>query len=82
MFYVYILQSEITGKFYIGSTANIEDRLVRHNAGRSKSTKSGCPWKLVYNEPFPTRGEAMKREVEIKNWKSHKRIEELVSVSR
>lgn len=45
--YVYILQSEITGKFYCGETQNINDRLERHNSGRSKSTKSGIPWKLI-----------------------------------
>ncbi len=82
MFYLYVLQSEKTGKFYIGSSGDLDDRLHRHNSGYSKSTKFGCPWKLVYTESFPTRGEAMKRESEIKRWKSHKRIAEMVSVSR
>ena len=45
--YVYILQSETTGKYYCGETQNIEDRLERHNSGRSKSTKPGIPWKLI-----------------------------------
>ncbi len=82
MFYVYILLSEKTGKFYIGSTGDLEDRLFRHNSGWNKSTQSGRPWQLVYSEAFSTRSEAMKREKEIKSWKSHKRISELISVSR
>ena len=82
MFYTYILYSEKTGKFYIGSTGDIEDRLYRHNSGQSKYTKSGVPWKLVHTEEFSTRAQAVRRENEIKKWKSHKRIAALVSVSR
>ena len=82
MYYMYILQSDQTGKFYIGSTGNLEDRLLRHNSGRSKATRNGVPWQLVWSETFFTRSEAMCREMEIKSWKSHQRIAELVSASR
>ena len=78
MFQLYILQSEITNKFYIGSTGNLEDRLIRHNSGRSKATANGKPWKLFYSEEFQTRSEAYRREMEIKSWKSHERIAQLV----
>ena len=78
MYIVYILLSEITNKFYIGSTGNLEDRLLRHNGNRSKATKSGIPWKLVYSESFETRSEAYQREIEIKSWKSHERVAKLV----
>ena len=82
MFHTYILQSEKTGNYYIGSTGNLEDRLIRHNSGRSKATTSGIPWKLIYTEEFEMRGEAIKRELEIKSWKSHKRVAQLVCASR
>ena len=78
MFHVYILLSESTHKFYIGSTGNLSDRLLRHNSGRSKATKVGIPWQLVYSEEFPTRSEAIRREIELKSWKSHTRIEALI----
>lgn len=78
MFHVYILQSDKTGKFYVGSTGNLEDRITRHNSGRSKATKNEMPWKLVYTEEFQTRNDAYKREMEIKAWKSHERIAQLV----
>ena len=82
MYHLYILLSEKTNKFYIGSTGNLEDRLARHNGGRSKATTSGIPWKLIYTEEFEMRGEAIKRELEIKSWKSHKRVAQLVSATR
>ena len=78
MFHLYILLSEKTNKFYIGSTGNLSDRITRHNSGRSKATKTGIPWKLIYTEAFETRTEAIKREIEIKSWKSHARIMVLV----
>jgi putative endonuclease len=62
MYFVYILQSEQDGSFYTGQTADIEDRLRRHNEGRSKYTSLKRPWKLVYFEKFNTRAEASQRE--------------------
>ena len=81
-YYTYILQSERTNKYYIGSTENIEERIKRHNEGRSKYTKSGIPWKLVYYEEFSDRSSAIKREKYIKNRKSKIFIAELVRTSR
>jgi len=82
MFYCYILQSSVSGKFYIGSTANPEDRVRRHNSGYSKATKAGIPWILVYCEEFDTRSQAIKRELEIKSWKSHSRIQKMILQSK
>lgn len=81
MFYLYILQSEKNGRFYIGSCEDIDARLARHNAGATTSTKSGRPWKVVYFEEFSTRSEAIKRENEVKVKKSRKYIEFLISSS-
>lgn len=47
MIYVYILQSEIENKIYIGITDDVQRRLKEHNAGDSKYTKSFRPWWLV-----------------------------------
>ena len=70
MFYVYILQSDLTGKYYIGSTKNVSQRLARHNSKMVLSTKSHCPWKLIHTEIFDTLSEARRRELEIKSWKN------------
>jgi len=78
MYHLYILLSKKTSNYYIGSTGNIDDCIIRHNSGRSKSTTSGIPWLLVYSEEFESRSEAIHREMEIKGWKSHKRITNLI----
>jgi len=62
MYSVYVLSSAKTGRFYVGSTDNVERRFLQHNAGYSKSTRHGVPWRLVHVESFPTRVEAVRRE--------------------
>ncbi len=80
--YVYILQSKQDGSYYVGSTQDIQERLERHNQGRTKYTKSKRPWELVYSEEHPDRSKAIKREDEIKSRKSRDFIKQLVSTSR
>ncbi len=82
VFYLYILQSESTGRFYIGQTQDVSERLAYHNANYSKSLKNRGPWKLVYTETFSTRGAAVCRERELKSWKDRRMIEKLLSASR
>jgi len=79
---VYILQSLKDGSYYIGSTQNLEERLQRHNQGRSKYTKTKLPWELVFEEHYPDRSTASRRELKIKNLKSRSAIERLVRTSR
>ncbi|MDP2945839.1 MAG: GIY-YIG nuclease family protein [bacterium] len=78
MFYFYILQSIISCEYYIGSTEDLKNRLLLHNKGMVKSTKSNRPWKLVYFESFSTLREARKRELQVKKWKSRLAIERLI----
>ncbi|MDT8324982.1 MAG: GIY-YIG nuclease family protein [Bacteroidota bacterium] len=78
MYYVYILESTSTGRFYVGSTHNIENRLQKHNAGHSRATKGYRPWRLIYCEEYPTRSDALKRESEIKRRKSRSYISSLL----
>ena len=57
-----VLKSSKTGRRYVGSCADIADRLRRHNCGESPATKHGLPWTLIYEEQFPTRARACARE--------------------
>jgi putative endonuclease len=82
VYYLYILQSETTGRFYIGQTQDVPERLAYHNANYSKSLKNRGPWNLVYTETFSTRSAAVRRERQIKSWKDHRMIEKLLSASR
>jgi len=76
--FVYILQSEKDGSYYVGSTNDLDDRIQRHNQGRSKYTRVKRPWKVVYHEEFSDRSSAAKRESEIKRHKRITFIEKLV----
>jgi putative endonuclease len=78
-FYVYILYSPGLDQYYIGYTKNLQDRILRHTNSGSKSTKKSNDWVLRYNEEFESRSKAMQRELEIKNKKSRKYIEWLIS---
>jgi putative endonuclease len=79
---VYILQSEQDGRFYVGHTADLRERMQRHNDGRSLCTKAKGPWKLIYQEEFRSRNEACRREREIKAKKRREYIDHLVRASR
>ena len=58
----YIIKSLSSGGYYKGSCEDISQRLHDHNAGRVKSTKSGRPWALHYNETLLSKTEALRRE--------------------
>ena len=55
-------------KYYIGETADVEARLLFHNAGRQRSTKSRIPFEIIFIEEFETRQLTLIREKEIKSW--------------
>jgi putative endonuclease len=71
---VYILRSEKNSDIYIGSSEDVRNRLALHNEGRVKSTKGYRPWKLLEQEEFGSRGEAVLRE---RFLKSHQQKEKL-----
>ena len=77
----YILYSRTRDRYYIGSTSDMEERLNRHNAGATPSTKTGRPWEIVYREEYATKSEALKRENQIKRQKSRIYIEQLIGGS-
>ena len=62
MFYCYVLRSRKTGRRYVGSCEDLNERIRCHNAGDSKATKHGVPWVLVHSEGFASRAEATRRE--------------------
>ena len=79
---MYVLQSETTGKFYIGSAIDIPSRLAEHQRGHSRCTRGRGPWELVYQERYETLAEARRRERQLKGWKSHRSIQELIDANQ
>ena len=55
------------GILYTGYTNDLIKRVAQHNENKgAKFTRGRGPVALVYFEEFPTRGEAMAREIQIK----------------
>jgi putative endonuclease len=78
-YYVYILQSLKDFSFYVGQCDDLDCRMSKHADGMSKYTSSKRPLRLKYFEVYKSRTEALKRERQIKNMKSRKYIEQLIS---
>ena len=79
MAFLYILQSQTTGRYYVGSTNDLPHGVSKHRRSHSPATQGRGPWTLVYQESFPTLPEARRREYEIKSWKSSKLIAALIA---
>jgi len=79
MFFVYVLRSQSTKRFYTGQTSDIPNRILKHELGLSPSTKGRGPWELVHQEAFNTRAEAMRRERELKTGRGREELKRLVA---
>jgi len=65
-FYTYIIKG--TKDFhYCGITKDIGIRIMQHNEGKNISTRSNRPYTIAHVIEFPTRQQARKMEVMIKN---------------
>jgi putative endonuclease len=60
-------------------TSDIEKRLQKHLENHDGFTGKAKDWKLVFTEEFDDKSSALKREAQIKNWKSKKMILKLIS---
>ena len=65
MAWVYVIQNA-EGRFYIGMTTDLEQRLIDRNAGISKWTKRRGPWKLIWSQRCGSVSEARKLENKLK----------------
>ena len=78
---VYVIRSLKNGRYYVGSSMDVEERLRQHNAGMTKSTRAWRPWHLVYKEDHDTLSGARKRESQIKSWRNVSYMEEVLGLS-
>ena len=70
IYFVYILRTS-SNTLYIGQTNDLNKRLREHESKSvkaSKYIKYFDSFKLVYSEKHDSRGEAMRREYELKKW--------------
>jgi predicted GIY-YIG superfamily endonuclease len=67
--YVYILQSKADPeRFYTGSTTDLHQRLIHHNAGRVPHTSKWKPWTL---KTYVAMSDAKRAAEPEKYFKSH-----------
>ena len=78
-YFAYILYSPALDRYYIGSTEEVTVRLKEHIWKHRGFTARAKDWQLKYSEPFASRTEALKRERQIKKWKSRTMIEKLIA---
>ena len=80
---VYILYPKSIDKFYIGCTGDeLNQRIRRHLSDHSGFSARTKDWILVYKEVYQNKTIALKREKEIKSWKSKKRIRQLIDSAK
>ena len=71
--YMYILQCS-DGSYYVGSTNNLEARIMQHQNGEgAEYTKHRLPVKLVYYEECFSIKEVFLREKQVQGWSRKKR---------
>ncbi len=68
MYFVYIIQSELTRDLYFGYTNDLDRRIQQHNDGENASTKFGIPWQIIYCEGYRSEKDARVREKKLKHY--------------
>ena len=66
-YFAYVLRSLRDSQLYTGHTEDLEKRLLAHNSGKVKSTRSRKPFELIYHESCTSRAQARWRERQLKN---------------
>lgn len=77
-YYLYILKSFSTNKYYTGISDNAEKRLGFHNTIEKGFTSRYRPWEIVFKQEFESKELAGEAERKIKNWKSRKMIDNVI----
>lgn len=77
MAWVYILKSA-KGRYYIGSTTDLESRVRHHQGGYTPSTKKLGSVLLVFSQQYDSLGDARKVETKLKRLKRKDYIEKII----
>lgn len=75
---LYILESDETRRFYVGSTSNLKRRLEQHRRGHTHTTKRLGAFHLVFYQEFDTLQRARFLEKRIKSWERKDFIHQII----
>lgn len=78
-YYLYILKSTSSGKYYTGISQNPETRLNYYYNLEKGFTSRYRPWQIVFKKEYETKELAHRAEQKIKKWKSRIMIEKIIS---
>ena len=81
MYFVYILQSLRTHRFYVGQCDHLIERFYEHQRGANLATRNRGPWWMPYFEIHPSRSATLQRERQIKSAKSAESIRRIIKNS-
>ena len=74
MYYVYVLQDNLTKALYYGYSNNVQRRLTEHNIKGN--------WRLVYYEAYLSESDARKRERKLKQYgQARTQLKKRISIS-
>jgi putative endonuclease len=77
MYFVYAVYNKKHGKFYIGQTKDLSERIKLHNDlvfKNSYTNRFDGRWELIYNELAKDRKQALKREKQLKSYRGREFI--------
>jgi len=77
--YVYILKSLRDGRYYVGSTKNLHNRIVHHQKGFTPSTKKFGGVKLVFKQEYDSLTKARSIEKKLKKLKRRDYLEKIIN---
>jgi len=77
-----VLKSLKNGRFYIGSTSDLERRLKEHFGNKSKYTRETGPYKIVFSQIYETLHEARRAEKWLKSLKDRSFIVRIIQSGR
>ena len=80
-YFVYIIYSADSNVFYKGMSSDPYKRLMYHNKGLNRYTRSRIPWELVYIEKCKDKRSALIREKQLKKY-NHIYIQELINSNK
>jgi putative endonuclease len=78
MYYVCVIQSQVDGKLYKGFTSDLGKRMKAHNRGEVKSTRRRRPFKLIHQEEYQSKSEALEREKFLKSFEGGKALKNIL----
>ena len=74
----YILYSKSLNRFYFGSCKAVDKRLLKHFSNHNGFTGKAKDWRLCLAEEYETKSMAVRRERQLKSWKSSLRVWQLI----